>query len=625
MSVIYYSGADDQVKSDLKKILSVNHIFEDFTTYSNLEEHSALIVNFTKLKDLKWEKFWPSKLPAPKGLLMNNVHSIGIVEHNFPSLAMKLLDDGFSDFFQYPFYEPRVIGALMNTARDIEYEKELSSLYQIGIDLSSQSDLEILLQKILKTSLDFTNSDGGSIYLVLKEINSETGEKMMQFERSMSDTLGERYQKVKMPINNKSLAGYVINTGKSLNILDAYKIPKSLPYKFNSSFDKKNNYRSKTMIVVPMINHNGEIIGAIQLINKKKNRSIKLIGEDTVKKNVVEFDHKSELLIRSLGSQATIAIENARLYQEIQALFESFMEASVSAVESRDPSTAGHSRRVSKLSVAMANLINFTDNGPLKNVKFSQDDIRALNYAGLLHDFGKIGIPEKILLKDKKLHIEEILGIEGRMETLKYHLFLNGNKAKKNSEIDKLVNEIISNVDDLKNAILSANEPGFITEEVADKLKKAKETDVVYLDKKTSSALSDEEYNRLLHSRGSLSSEEYEIMKSHVDFSYKFLNLIVWPKGLEKVPEIARAHHEKLDGSGYPQGLKGSQIPLESQIMSIVDIFDALTSSDRPYKNRISVDKALDILKKEAADKKINKDILDLMIESLIYEIILEK
>lgn len=624
MSVIYYSGADDQVKSDLKKILSVNHIFEDFTTFSNLEENSTLIINFTELNDLKWKKFWPSKLPAPKGLLMNNVHSIGIVGYNFPNLSMKLLDDGFSDFFQYPFDNPRVIGTLMNTIRDIEYEKELSSLYQIGIDLSSQADMEILLQEILKTSLDFTNSDGGSIYLVLKEVNSETGEKLMQFERSMSDTLGERYQKVKMPINNKSLAGYVINTGKSLNILDAYKISRTLPYKFNSSFDEKNNYRSKTMIVVPMINHKGEIIGAIQLINKKKNRSIKLTSEEIVKKNVVEFDHKSELLIRSLGSQATIAIENARLYKEIQALFESFMEASVSAVESRDPSTAGHSRRVGKLSVAIAELINKTDGGPLKNIKFSPDDIRALNYSGLLHDFGKIGIPEKILLKAKKLYVEEIQNIDGRMETLKYYLY-NERKQKTNAENTNFVDDIISNVDDLKNAVFSANEPGYIAEDIAVKLKKAKETELVYLDKKKNAALSDKEYHRLLHSRGSLSDEEYEIMKSHVDYSYKFLNFIIWPKGLEKVPEIARSHHEKLDGSGYPQGLKGNQIPLESQIMCIVDIFDALTSSDRPYKNRISIDKALDILKKEATDKKINKDILDLMIESKIYEIILEE
>lgn len=621
MAVLYFYGKNSKVKKELKDLFSQKNIFLDYISFSETEEDSLIFIDFTDIKDRNWKEIYPKDLPLPKELEINNIRVIAITLIDNKDFILDLLNNEFSDFIEYPFFYPRVIATFLNTIRDIEYEKELSSLYQIGIELSSQSDLEKLLGEILKVAQDFTNSDGGSIYLVLKEHDKNTGEKLMQFEKSISDTLGERYQKIKMAINTNSLAGYVITTGKNLNIIDAYFISSDMPYKFNSLFDKENNYRSKSILVVPMVNHKNEIIGAIQLINRKKDRSVILDSVKKVEENVINFDHKCELLIRSLGSQATIAIENARLYKEIQDLFESFMEASVNAVESRDPSTAGHSRRVSRLSVAIAEYINMVNTGPLKDIKFSSDDIKCIKYAGLLHDFGKIGIPEKILLKATKLFEEEISNLNNRIELLKYNLYLE----EKEKDLNSFINNIVNKVEEIKKAIYIANEPStYVDENLAEKLKEANEVEVRLIDQKRIALLKLEEYEKLVNSRGSLSKDEYKIMQSHVDYSYKFLNLIKWPKGLERIPLIARCHHEKLDGSGYPLCIKMNMIPFESQIMCIADIFDALTSSDRPYKQRISPEKAIEILQKEANDGKINKDILDLMIKEKIYKVIIE-
>ncbi|HOV13225.1 MAG TPA: HD domain-containing phosphohydrolase [Spirochaetota bacterium] len=629
MEIIYYYGRNQIIKNHFKELVPTNYLFKEFVfnekdelndnefdDFLNISDNSILVIDFNEYNEKNWKEGWPLGLPFPQNLSIDNIKVIALIKENSNNFGLNLLDNGFADFIQYPFYKERFLGTIINTFRNIDNEKEIASLYKIGISLSSQSDLEQLLQEILNASLDFTNADGGSIYLVLPETDPVTGEKLMQFERSTSDTLGDRYQKIKMKINSNSLAGYAILTGKNQNIQDVYNLPKNMPYSFDSSFDKKNNYRCKSMLVVPMVNHKNEIIGAIQLINKKKNRNIKLTSNEIVEKQVVEFNHKNELLIRSLGSQATIAVETAQLYKEIHDLFESFMEASVSAVESRDPSTAGHSRRVSKLSVAIANHINMVSEGPLSKYNFSVTDLQSIKYAGLLHDFGKIGVTERILLKAKKLFSEELVNIDTRMELLKYSYY--------NKKHLQQIKTILSEVDDLKNAIFQANEPGFLSNDINTKLKTAKEISIVCLDDRIKPVLEDDEYDRLIFSRGSLSNNEYEIMKSHVEHTYKFLSFIKWPKGLEKVPEIARYHHEKLDGTGYPLGIKGDKIPIESQIMCIADIFDALISSDRPYKTRMPVTKALDILGREADEGKINKDIFDFMLENSIYEVIME-
>lgn len=614
---IFYIGENENIRKDFESLLSDGDTLIILEKFEQIEDNSLLIVDFSAVyDDDSWQLAWNKKYPYPKNLLINNIKVIALLNDQSQKLALELLENDFFDFIKFPFDPSRVKGSILNATRSILNEKELTSLYEIGIELSSERNLERILKKILEVAMDFTDSDGGSIYLLTKELQEGTNEKIMQFEQSQSDTLGSIYSKFQMPVNNRSLSGYVVNTGKSLSISDVYDLPDNVPYGFNSSFDKQNNYRTKSMLVVPMINHNNEIIGALQLINRKKKRSEKLYSEETVENLVIDYDHKCELIIRSLGSQATIVIETTQLTKQIHDLFESFMNASVNAVESRDPSTAGHSRRVSKLSMAIAQYMNLSDDHPFENIDFSVDDIMAIKYAGLLHDFGKIGVKERILLKAKKLFEEELSSIDSRMEVYKYSLFCQ----RKMSDVSYVVSE----VDRIKEAIVTANEPGFIEKEIVNTLESSYKKKLVLIDKKETPLITDVEYDRLVNSRGSLSNDEYEIIKSHVEHSYNFLKIIKWPYGLENVPLIARYHHEKLDGTGYPLGLKGDQIPIESQIMCIADIFDALTSSDRPYKIRIPLERALDILQKEADAGKINKDILAILVQNEIYKVIMD-
>ncbi len=621
MATIYIATSRDDIRFNLKEVLvqryDISFIYKDKMDIDtdDISNDSLLIYDFTDTDD-SWDTNWPDNMPTPKRLNVKNIAVLGIVKREHHDLALSLLENGFSDYIPYPFEVPAVLGPVMNTLRDIELDKELNSLYQIGIDLSAQIDLDTLLNDILRYAQDFTSSDGGSIYLVTDE-KDQSGNRLMTFEQSRSDTLGDRYHKLKMPITDRSIAGHCIISGDILNIEDVYSLPPNVPYKFDNSFDKANNYRCLTMLTVPMINHKREVIGALQLINRKKNRKTILSNPEKIPDEILEFDHKCERLIKSLAGQATIAVENSQLYEELRILFESFMAASVSAVESRDPSTAGHSRRVSKLSVAIAHHISIRDNEPFKDINFDVNDIQAIKYAGLLHDFGKIGINEKILLKAKKLFDEELTKIDARMELLKYtFITCDGNTHP--------IDSIISKVGIYSEAIRKANEPGRIEDNTLTDIKEAHTQQVKKVGGEHEPAISEYEFNRLINSRGSLSSDEYKIIQSHVEHTHNFLSLISWPKGYESVDAIARFHHEKLDGTGYPLGLKGNQIPIGSQIMCIADIFDALISSDRPYKTRMPIEKALAILEEEANAGKINKDILELMIDNELYKIILE-
>ena len=604
----------------MQQLVAGSWELHNYVPGTTIEGDSILLIDLRELDDLNWKRLWPDNLAYPQALMSINIRVVAIISESYLDNILTLLDDGFSDYFKYPYsHRARIISTLKNTMRDIIYDREISDLYHIGAELSTESNIDSLIERILEASLKQTNADEGSFYLVTGEKDPQTGERLMQFEHSVGRTLPKRYRKQKLPINDQSIIGYSINHGACIKIADVYKLPPNAAYHFNDSIDRKYNYRSKSMLVIPMINHKNQIIGAIQLINKRKVDNIQLTSAELVDKYVIPFDTKSEATIQSIGGQASIAVENDLLYREIQDLFESFVNASVIAVESRDPSTGGHSRRVSQLTEAIANLINITKDGPLANIHFSDEELKTIRYAGLLHDFGKIGIPEKILVKAKKLFADEMYLIQRRINIHEYSRYVqSGDYTTASSKA------ILSETEKLRKAIYDANEPGLMTEDVKALLRTANETDIVHLNGESEKVLTDEEFTRLMYSRGSLSSEEYEIMKSHVEHSYDFLSRIVWPVGLTNIPTIARAHHEKLDGSGYPLGLKGDEIPIEAQIMCIADIFDALTANDRPYKNRMPTERALMILKMEAQQGKINKDILDLMINSMIYQIILD-
>lgn len=518
---------------------------------------------------------------------------------------------------------------------------ELRELNDIGVALSAERDPDALLEMILVKSREITRADAGSLYLVEKVNGCKEDEqnyfsdKQLRFKLAQCDTVPIDFTESVMAIEKKSIAGHVALSGEVLNIQDVYDLTDDAELKHNRSFDDSVGYRTTSMLVIPMKNHKDEIIGVLQLINRKKHREVLLTSEEIIQQEVIEFDDKCVDLASSLASQAAVSIENNRLYEDIKNLFEGFIKASVHAIEQRDPTTFGHSERVATLTTELAKKIDRVDEGKFKDVKFSRDEIQQINYAGLLHDFGKIGVRENILVKAKKLFPFELEVIRNRFKILSQATSLNCSHEKINylleeereqalrrfEQLDQKTMEKLHQLDEYLKAICEINEPTVMKESKFETLNRIAGT--IFEDNgKSENLLSENEVVRLSIAKGSLSDEEREEIESHVTHTYNFLKKIPWTKELKAVPNIAYAHHEKLDGSGYPRRLKSNKIPLQSKMMVIADIYDALTAWDRPYKKAVLVERALDILLYEVNDGKIDSELFKIFIETKLYELV---
>ncbi|MDY7021602.1 MAG: GAF domain-containing protein, partial [Cyanobacteriota bacterium] len=298
-----------------------------------------------------------------------------------------------------------------------EYIKELAKqaelieqLLDIGAALSSTQDLSTLLNLILEKSREITYSDAGSVYL----LDTSDGTPKLLFKVAQNASLPNlSFREFAIPLTDGSLAGYVALTSESLNIPDAYQLPPDKPYRLDSSFDRDISYRTRSVLVLPMQNRQGETIGVLQLINRKVKPDVTLVPENTLEMTQ-PYGEWEERILRSLASEAAISIERNTLQDNIESLFEGFVKASVQVIEERTPSTFGHSERVAKLTVRLAEEINQVTTGPLAEVDFSDRQIQEIRYSALLHDFGKIGIPETILRKSKKLYPYQLDGIRQR-------------------------------------------------------------------------------------------------------------------------------------------------------------------------------------------------------------------
>ncbi len=272
--------------------------------------------------------------------------------------------------------------------------RNLENLTQIGIALSAERDNHRLLDLILTRSRELTNADAGSLYLIEEFAG---GEKNLRFKHTQNDSKDIPFKEFVMPASKTSISGYVALTGETLNIPDVYKIPSEVEYGFNQSFDQSVGYRSKSMLVVPMVDHNNEITGVLQLINAKLSPNIRLTDPETAEREIIGFDPAVQLLIQSLSSQAAVALEKTMLIESLRKTFEGLVKASAHAIEQRDPVTSGHSDRVTALTCALAIAVSDTNEGRYADATFSEAQIRELRFAGLLHDFGKIGVQEQVL------------------------------------------------------------------------------------------------------------------------------------------------------------------------------------------------------------------------------------
>lgn len=481
-------------------------------------------------------------------------------------------------------------------------KSQVERLNRIGISLTSETNLDRLLNFIVKACRDFTNAGAGSLYL--KE------EDHLIFKVAQNDTLERRFPEkelfkpFKIPINKASIAGFVASTGDMLYIDDAYQLSEDGEIKFNKDFDLMMDYKTESILAVPMKDHQEEIIGVIQLINSIDNG------------NIIPFDRSYGDLILSLASQAAVAINNADLIAKMKQLFNGFVEYSASAIDLRSRQTGGHSRRVMEICILMAEMINEEKEGKFAGICFNEEEMEELKYAGWLHDIGKIAVRERVLEKATKLSPNRMDAIRERFEAIKSGILM-GTSGRRQEGIES---ELTGLTDDLK-LIEGANIPGYLSDEDINRLKALSKKSYMDLSGSVKPYLTEYEVENLCIRRGNLTIAEYEDIKSHARHTYEMLKKIPFPKYLSRIPTIAGGHHEMLDGSGYPLGLKNAEIPLQCRIMSIADIYDALTAADRPYKRAIPPEGGLKILKEMAEKGSLDKDLVDLFAEKLFPQL----
>ncbi len=524
------------------------------------------------------------------------------------------------------------------------YRFELDELNAIGRALSSQRDITKLLGLILEKTRYVTGADAGSVYVVEGE-DPDLAKRTLRFKISQNDSVKLDFSEFTLPVSEKSVVGRCVLSREVINIPDLYRLDdpgtgnNPWGFKHNREFDARNRYQTRSMLTVPMIDAKDEVIGVIQLINKKRRTETILGSADDFDKHVVPFDNRAQDLAATLASQAGISLENALLYDDIRQLFEGFVRASVTAIESRDPTTSGHSQRVADLTVGLAKVTDRVDSGPFAGYTVAYDDLKQIEYAALLHDFGKVGVRENVLVKAKKLYeadrelilarfdyIRKTLEADASQRKLAYLLAASRDEAMhKLDSVDEEMAARVQEIDEYIQFILKANEPTVLDqggfERLADIAKKT------FRDPRGEEQpyLRPHEVETLQVLRGSLTVKERIEIESHVTHTYNFLRRIPWGRTFKDIPEIAGSHHEKLDGTGYPRRLKSADIPVPAKMMTISDIYDALTASDRPYKKAVPVDKALDIIGFEVKQGKCDAELFRIFVDAKVWQIVMPK
>jgi HD-GYP domain-containing protein (c-di-GMP phosphodiesterase class II) len=511
--------------------------------------------------------------------------------------------------------------------------RELHELTRVGVALSTERDLVTVLERILTQARRLSGCDAGSLYLA--EPGADGGAGTLRFRIAQNASLPDLpFTEYTIPIDHTSLAGYAAVTGTALSVPDVYALPVDAVYRQNRTFDERFGYHTRSVLVLPMKTHRDEVVGVLQLINRMRRPGVILSTPAITDAEVVPFDDASVTLVSALASLGAVAIENARLYEDIERLFEGFVTAAVTAIESRDPSTHGHSARVARLSVALAEAVTRDGGrGAHRGLAFTREQLRELRYAGLLHDFGKVGVREDVLTKEKKLYPRGLELIRLRLLALRHdadaaferaraeHLERAGavGYAEAVQTLEAARRTTLGALDRYLRAVMVANEPAPLSDDALDELRRLSRLTYRDIGGDEREVLTGEEFRLLTIRRGTLDEAERREIESHVGHTQRFLTQIPWTAPLRAVPTIAAAHHEKLNGTGYPAGLAGASIPIQTRILTIVDIFDALTAADRPYKRAVSPERALAILESEAAAGELDRDLLATFIGARLY------
>ena len=506
--------------------------------------------------------------------------------------------------------------------------EQIKKLSDIGIALSGVYDLNTLLEMIVDQARNFTNADAGTLYIV--EDNT------LRFKIVQNDSLkirmggkdGEPIPFAPVELNQSNVSAYVALNGVSVNIPDVYNTD-LFDFTGPKKFDQSTGYRSQSMLVVPMRDHYGDVIGVLQLLNATTFNTGK----------VTTFSQDYENLTESLASQAAVSITNAKLISNMAELFEAFVKVMATAIDEKSPVTGGHIRRVADLTLTMADVIHNIKEGPYKDITFTQDQIYELKIAAYMHDIGKVTSPVEIVEKAKKLQtiFDRIQYIRLRMAYISQRIILEGQNAKieilqNGSDSEKLkaleteIHNKLEEIKEIREFINKCNEPGeFLDDETLERLKEISQKTYIDDEEKQQPFLKDDELVNLSIRRGSITEAERKKMQDHAAVTLKMLKQIPFTKKLKNIPGFAGAHHEFINGKGYPLGLKGDEIPFEGKLMAVTDIAEALTASDRPYKKAMPLETVNRILRSMAQKEELDNNLVELFIEKEVYKTYQEK
>lgn len=508
---------------------------------------------------------------------------------------------------------------------------QLQKLTKVGVALSAVRSLPVLLEMILDEARELTNADGGTLYLVEGDPPESIRYHILQnatMNTRMGGTSGKAVPFPNLPLvvdgkhNYANVSAYTANTGKTINVPDWRTYP-GFDFTGPKVFEESTGYKTLSLLVVAMQDNQDQIIGVLQLINALDPKT----GEP------VPFSEDNVEVIEAFGAQAAMAINNVRLLKDTENLFNSFAEVLASAIDERSKATSGHIRKVTTLTVAMAEAINKETEGKFADIKFSNDELEELRLAALLHDVGKVTTPLHVVEKAGKLQTiyDRVTEVETRFDlirALKENEFLRkrmqlvhaGNPDALHS-LDEEMHKALKEIDDEKQFAVEMNTPAeFVPNERIERMKQvgAKK---YYHNGQWHPYLTEDELRNLTIQKGNITGDELAAMRDHARVSIDLLSKIPFTRKLKNIPKIAGAHHEYINGRGYPLGLKGDEITVQTRMMTIADIYEAVTAADRSYKKARSQEEAIEILKKAAQFGEIDPDLLELFIRSGVWRL----
>lgn len=517
----------------------------------------------------------------------------------------------------------RIVGELKAFTED--QAQNINDLVEIGKAMSAEHDLSKVLEMILKQARRFTKADAGTLYL-LTEDRKELAFYVMHNDTLKSYMGGTSEEKVSLPNvplyidgqpNQSHVSAFVALNNKAVNISDVYEA-EGFNFEGTKKFDQLMKHRCKSMLVVPMCDHEDQMIGVLQLINAKNTA-----GQS------IPFSIDVIDLTEALSSQAAVMLTQQNLINNLKDLFESFIKAIATAIEEKSKYTGGHIQRVTELTLMIAEKINQMTEGPFADTCFSEDEMEELRIAAWMHDTGKITTAEHIV--DKALKLEGVfnkmehiktrwqairLSIQLQAETAKRQLKENHSDPMELTRIDDQCQAELAQLSDDLSFLEETNKGGeFMTDEHLERLNIIAQK-TYQVDGDTYGYLNEDEIKNLSIRKGTLTGEERSMVENHAAMTMKILESLPWPRKLANVPKIASAHHEKLNGTGYPMKYKAEEINLQSRIMAISDIFEALSAPDRPYKKPMSLSQAIKVLGLMVQDNHLDKDIVELLTTS---------